>query len=126
MKFNSKDLMKAMGLKVGDKFVVNDNDAFEGIWEVVHETIRRDEILCKNGKCVYQLYHFVEEDISVLQDNRTSKRTKEEYQEALDKIVSCMTVFMFECAESNIEDTYEIDAHLRLLQELIDNLKENE
>lgn len=56
-----------MGLKVGDRFIVNDNDAFEGTWEVVHDKVYDDKILCKSKMCTYQLVDFVDEDISILQ-----------------------------------------------------------
>ena len=65
MKFDSKDLMNAMGLCVGDKFIVKDNDAFEGIWEVVHEKVYHDQIMCKGEGCTYQLEQFIDEEIDL-------------------------------------------------------------
>ena len=72
MKFTSKDLMNAMGLKVGDKFIVKDNDAFNEdaavsyIWEVCQDDIFSGEIYCRSDSCSYQLFNFIEEEIAIL------------------------------------------------------------
>jgi len=52
-------------------------------------------------------------------------RTKEEYQEALDKVINVVSKYMFECDYAENLDVYEYADYLSLMQELIDNYKES-
>jgi hypothetical protein len=66
--FTNNDLAKAMGLEVGDEFIVKNNDAFRGKWKVVFDNIHEEgEIKAKSYMCVYQMYHFIGEEIEKLE-----------------------------------------------------------